>query len=136
MSRAPVIVPELSEITAPYWEGARVGTLLLQTCRDCGTAWHPPQPICPQCQSSAVDWQPATGKGTLYSYTIVHHAVHSAVEDHLPYLVALVDLAEGPRIITTVIGASDTLRVGMQLTVAFRPIPDSHLRLPVFEPAG
>jgi uncharacterized OB-fold protein len=102
-----LIVPGPSDLTEPYWAAARAGRILLQRCTRCTTVWHPPAPTCPSCRSDALEWTPSAGSGRLYSYTRVEHAVHPAVSDAVPYIVALVDLDEGPRIVCTLIEVSD-----------------------------
>ncbi len=130
-----LIVPKPDSLTQPYWDGARQRELRIQKCADCGHAWHPPLHICPNCHSSRVDWVATSGRGTLYSYTVVHHAAHVAVADKVPYLVALVTLEEGPRVVSNLLkcGHADA-RIGMPLRLAFQEIADG-VWLPQFEPA-
>ena len=91
-----MILPVQTELTAPYWEAARSGHVLLQVCADCRLVWHPPAPSCLRCRSTAWSWQAASGLGTVHSITRVAHPVHAQVADAVPYLLALVRLAEGP----------------------------------------
>ena len=91
-----MIVPAETELTAPYWEAARSGRVLLQHCDDCSHVWHPPAPLCLRCRSGAWSWQASSGLGTVHSITRVVHPVHAQVADVVPYLLALVRLAEGP----------------------------------------
>src|SRR5690349_11385383 len=98
-----LIVPKEDSLTQPYWEGTRQRKLLVQHCRDCGNIWHPPTPICPQCQAKNYEWRPVSGRGVVYSYTVVHHPAHTAVADKVPYLVALVTLEEGPRVVSNIL---------------------------------
>jgi uncharacterized OB-fold protein len=108
--------------------------LLLQACSSCDHVWHPPLPICPRCRSFEVEWRPASGRGTVHSFTIVHHAAHPAVEAWLPYLVALVRLAEGPLFVCNIRGcAPERVRIGMPVRVTFEEIAES-VALPQFEP--
>lgn len=103
----PRIEPELTELTEPFWSAARQGRILLQRCTHCGTLWHPPAPVCPSCRSEQIEWVPSSGRGRLYSYTQVTHSVHTAAKGAVPYLVALVDLQEGPRVVCTLLGVED-----------------------------
>jgi uncharacterized OB-fold protein len=120
-----IIVPAPDEYSKAYWDGARRGQLMLQRCSSCRSHWHPPGPICPRCQSWDHEWVAASGRGTVHSYTLVHHAAHPAVRDRIPYLVALVDLAEGPRIVSNIMGSVDRVSVGAAVHVAFEQIaPD------------
>jgi uncharacterized OB-fold protein len=113
------ILPAETELTAPFWAAARQGAVALQRCTDCGHTWHPPAPVCPQCRSGAYTWFRSSGTGKLYSYTQVAHAAHPAVTGALPYLVALVDLAEGPRLICGLTDITDEteLAAGLPVTI-------------------
>ena len=128
-----MIRPEVTADTEPYWSGVADGVLLLQHCSGCGCVLHPPAPACPVCQSDVLQWQAASGKGLLFSYTVVHHPTHSAFADRVPYVVALVELDEGVRLVTSIVGATDEqLRVGMPLEVVF--VRSENLVLPYFRP--
>jgi uncharacterized OB-fold protein len=127
------IIPEITELTSPYWEGAREGKLMVQHCPDCGSIWHPPEPICGNCQSDRLEWEEASGRGVIYSYTVIHHPTHPAFDGKTPYLVALVDLSEGPRIVTSIRGcAMEDVHVGMPVEVLFEEVGTSVL--PYFRP--
>ena len=130
-----LIVPLPDPLTRPYWEGARRKELLLQRCRPCGHIWHPPTPICPVCQSKDYEWRPASGRGEVYSYTVVHHPAHFAVADKVPYLVALVTLEEGPRVVANILDCHhDDVWIEMPVAVTFQEIaPD--VVLPQFRAA-
>jgi hypothetical protein len=93
------IVPAETPLTAEYWSAARRGVILLQRCTNCGAVLHPPAPVCPSGAGHELEWVEASGFGRLASFTSVAHAAHPAVQDRLPYLIALVELDEGPRII-------------------------------------
>ena len=93
------IVPAETALTAEYWAAARRGVILLQRCGECGAVLHPPAPVCPDDAGHELEWFEASGLGRLASFTQVVHAAHAAVADRLPYLIALVELDEGPRII-------------------------------------
>lgn len=127
------VVPEVTSLAAPYWAGAREGQLMLQHCISCGVRWHPPEPVCPSCQSSDVEWTPAKGTGTVHSFTTVVHPTHVAFEGRTPYLVALVDLTEGPRIVSGIRECDpDAVYIGMPVHVVFETVGD-HV-LPQFMP--
>lgn len=130
------VIPEVTPLTAPYWEAAARGELLLQECSDCGRCWHPPQPCCPSCQGFEYVWRPTQGGGVVYSFTIVHHATHLAFNDKIPYLVALIELPEGVRIVSTVRNCPiSEVRVGMPVRVMFRD-SGAGIVLPEFEPGS
>lgn len=127
------IVPEPDALTAPYWRGAARGQLLLQHCSDCGLRWHPPGWLCPRCQSRRFTWAPASGAATVHSYTVVHHAVHGAVAQQVPYVIALFELEEGPRVVANFLGPADVIRIGQAVRLTFRAVAPG-VCLPQFEP--
>lgn len=128
------LIPDPSPFAAPYWEGARRGELLLQRCDACGEAWHPPMPSCPHCRSSAVSWVPASGRGIVYSYTIARHPAHPDFADRIPYVAAIVELEEGPRMVANVIGCDvEDVAIDMPVAVTFVPVTDD-VTLPQFAP--
>ena len=130
-----LVLPKPDSLSAPYWEGARNGQLLLQRCRGCGHIWHPPLPICPRCHARDYAWQPSSGTGTVYSFTTIHHAAHIAVDGRTPYLVALVTLAEGPRVVANILGCpAEEVRIGMPVRLVFQQVAPE-VALPQFEPA-
>jgi uncharacterized OB-fold protein len=129
------ILPAPTQLSQPYWDGAHAGKLLFQECRGCGTRWHPPMPICPTCHSSQVDWREAAGRGSVYTYTIVYHPTHPAFQDQVPYVVAVVELDEGPRIVTSIKRCPvEAVHGGMRVSIFFEQVSDS-ISLPQAEPA-
>jgi uncharacterized OB-fold protein len=127
----PVPTPE----TQHYWDGAAAGELRLQRCRSCAKAYFPPRPFCPACSSRSVEVFAASGKATLYSYVINHRPVAPGFT--APYAIAVVQLAEGPRLMTNLIDVAQTpeaLVLDMPLEVAFQVL-DDRTTLPVFRPA-
>lgn len=95
--------PELTELSRPYWDGLRQGHLTFQRCRTCGHAWLPARSECPHCLSDQWAREAASGAATLVSWVVYHHAYHPAFAERLPYTVAVVALAEGPRLISNVV---------------------------------
>ena len=129
------ILPAATPLSQPYWDGARAHRLLFQRCRACGTAWHPPMPLCPECHSPDYDWQPAQGGGSIYTYTVVQHATHPAFTDQVPYVVAVVELDEGPRIVTNIKNCPVAdVHGGQRVRIVFEDVNDA-LTLPQAEPA-
>ena len=119
---------------APYWEALARGTLLIQRCEACGTVRHPPHPRCGQCASASLSWTPATGFGTVYSFTIVRHASNPELAGSVPYVVALIELDEGPRLVSNVVGVDpDCVTIGQRVKVIFDPVGDAMV-LPRFTP--
>lgn len=116
-------VPEVDAFTRPYWDAAAEGRLLLRRCRaaGCGVAHHYPREFCPSCWSEDVIWEQATGRATLYTWSVVHRNDLPPFGDRVPYVAAVVELAEGPRMMTEIIDCpADALRIGMPLLVRFR----------------
>lgn len=130
------ILPDLPGLVAAFWKGVKDGELLLQKCSNCGHHRHPPTGVCRACQSFDFDWVPSAGEGTLYSFTVIHHAVHPIVERWVPYTLCLVELDEGPRILSTVdTDRGEALAIGSRMQLRFRDIA-TDFRLPVFEVTG
>ncbi|PIB06216.1 MULTISPECIES: Zn-ribbon domain-containing OB-fold protein [Streptomyces] len=122
-------VPEVDAFTRPYWDAAAKGLLLLRHCAACDRAHHYPREFCPHCWSEDVRWRPASGRATLYTWSVVHRNDLPPFGEQVPYVAAVVDLAEGPRMMTEVVQYEEgALRIGMELQVAFRA------GAPVFRP--
>lgn len=103
----------------------------MQLCSSCGTTRHPPRPVCARCQSFAYDWVACSGGGTLFSWTVAHHAAHPAVAQDVPYNIALVQVDEGPLLASTVVEA-DELAIGQRVHVDFQD--RGGFLIPVFVP--
>ncbi|MGW6140060.1 Zn-ribbon domain-containing OB-fold protein [Streptomyces sp. NPDC055140] len=124
-------VPEPDVFTRPYWDAAADGTLLLRRCRACERAHHYPREFCPHCWSEDVAWERASGTAVLYTWSVVHRNDLPPFDTRTPYIAAVVDLAEGPRMMTEIVDADGgELRVGMPLEVTFRQVED--FSVPVF----
>ncbi|MFE2985450.1 Zn-ribbon domain-containing OB-fold protein [Streptomyces sp. NPDC059262] len=125
---------DLSEpdaFTRPYWDAAADGTLLLRRCRACERAHHYPREFCPHCWSEDVAWERASGTAVLYTWSVVHRNDLPPFGTRTPYIAAVVDLVEGPRMMTEIVATEgDELRVGMPLEVTFRQVED--FCVPVF----
>jgi len=129
------VVPGMTGLTAPYWDAARDGRLVVQECQSCHEAWHPPLPRCPHCHSAGLGWREVSGDGTVYTYTVVRHPTHFAFAGKIPYILAMVELAEGPRLVTALTGSEPgDVHVGQPVHVVFREVADG-VTLPYFEPA-
>ncbi|MEU5049615.1 Zn-ribbon domain-containing OB-fold protein [Streptomyces sp. NPDC021096] len=133
-------VPEVDDFTRPYWDAATQGRLLIRRCRagGCGKAHHYPREFCPRCWSEDVVWEEASGRATLYTWSVVHVNDLPPFGARVPYVAAVVDLEEGPRMMTEVIDClGSELRIGMRLRVAYRGEPEGVLpAVPVFRPAA
>ncbi|MEU4349138.1 Zn-ribbon domain-containing OB-fold protein [Streptomyces sp. NPDC023838] len=113
--------PEIDAFTRPYWDAAAEGRLLIRRCGACGRAHHYPREFCPYCWSEDVAWEEASGRATLYTWSVIHRNDLPPFDARVPYTAAVVDLAEGPRMMTEVVGCGEgELRIGMELWVEFR----------------
>jgi|DewCreStandDraft_2_1066082.scaffolds.fasta_scaffold00520_22 uncharacterized OB-fold protein len=121
-----------------YWEKCREHELWLRRCNDCQKAYFYPRDICPHCFSRNVTWVKASGRGTVFTYAIVHRPPTPAFRDKVPYVVAIVELEEGPKIPTNLVGIEPDpakIRVGMPVVVDFEDVSPT-ISLPVFRPAS
>ncbi len=128
----PRPAPVLDAESAPYWEGTRQGRLLVQRCRQCGRSQLYGRAHCVACRGP-VEWVPASGKGTVYSYTVIHQNPSRSFRHLIPFVVALVDLDEGPRMMSNVVGCPpESVEVGSRVRVTFEPVSEE-ASLPLFE---
>jgi hypothetical protein len=126
----PLVTPE----TEPWWEATRAGRLLVQRCEACGHHQHYPRALCTRCHATRLGFVEASGRGTVYSFTVIHRAPAPAFTP--PYVVALVRLAEGPVLLTHVVGCPpEAVRCDQPVRLAWEDLPDGR-RLPVFTPAA
>ncbi|MHC0433646.1 Zn-ribbon domain-containing OB-fold protein [Streptomyces sp. O3] len=114
-------LPEPDAFTRPYWDAADDGRLLLRRCRACDRAHHYPREFCPHCWSEDGEWTEASGRATLYTWSVVHRNDLPPFGARTPYVAAVVDLADGPRMMTEIVDCPESdLRIGMRLRVTFR----------------
>ena len=131
-------LPQPDVETQPYWDAARDGKLLVKECRACGRSFLYPRAYCPRCWSADTAWKEATGRGTVYTFTVVHQNDLPPFNERVPYVVAIVELEEGVRMTSNVEGvAQDDVSCGMAVRVAFREEQrdGETVALPVFRPA-
>lgn len=129
-------VPEIDTFTRPYWEAAAEGRLLIRRCGACGTAHHYPREFCPHCWSENVTWEQSAGRATLYTWSTIHRNDLPPFNTRTPYTAAIVDLTEGPRMMTELIDCpQDNLRIGMRLEATFRAPTETTPAIAVFRPA-
>lgn len=125
--------PSYSELAAPYWEAAAEGRLVIQHCDECDQAIFPPRPLCPGCWSSSVHWRNASGRARIESFSVIHRAPNETFAADVPYVVALVLLDEGPRLMTNIVGCDpDDVAIDMPVRAVFTQY-DGFV-LPQFEP--
>jgi uncharacterized OB-fold protein len=129
----PVPTPE----TGPYWDGLKRHELRIQRCLDCNQAYFYPRPFCPRCFSWNVEWITASGRARLHTFEVVHRAPPAFAAD-APYVLAVVELEEGPRMMTNLVGVAPNpaqLPLDMPLEISYEDVADQ-VTLPKFRPAG
>ena len=121
MAPLPGLAPDPGPEDAPFWEAAAAGKLVLPRCRKCGTVIWYPRSFCPDCHADDIEWFDAAGTGTVYTYTVSHRGM-GPWADHAPYVIAYVELDEGPRILTNIVGAEPgSVRIGDRVRAVFEP---------------
>jgi hypothetical protein len=129
-------LPAITEDGAPYWEGCREGELRAQRCRACRHLRFPPSVLCPRCLGEDTEWVRLSGRGTVYSFIVVHRPQHPAFFADAPYNVAVVELEEGIRMHSNVVDCPpEALRVGLPVEVVFDKVNDE-ITLPRFRRQG
>lgn len=128
------IAVEKTAVNAPYWDGLAAGALKFQAC-GCGHRWLPPREACPAClRGDQWSWREAGGRARLVSWVVYHTAYHPAFADRVPYNVALVELDEGPRMITNILAPNAALAADMRL--ALRIEDEGGIAVARFAPSG
>ena len=121
--------PQPNPETKPFWDAAAAGKLLVKRCTACGERHHYPRAICPHCGSDKTEWTEASGRGTIYSYSVFRRAP-------IPYAIAYVTLAEGPTMMTNIVDCDlDAIRIGQAVRVVFKATEDGP-PVPMFAPAA
>jgi uncharacterized OB-fold protein len=130
------LIPIPDSDSAVYWEAAHRHEFLLQRCGSCEKFRFYPRSHCPYCFSGSFEWRQPLGRGTVYSYTIIHKTPAPGFRDKVPYVLALIDLAEGVRMMTNIIECEpETVEIGMSVEIAFEDINDA-ISLPQFRPVS
>ena len=118
MYNKPLPIP--SRTSAEFWKAAKRHELCLQHCQDCGHYVFYPRSLCPQCLSSNLRWEKISGQGKVYSYTTVHRAGIPGFEEDVPYVFARVELDEGPRMATNIVGIEpEKVAIGIEVEAFF-----------------
>jgi len=128
------VLPQPTPETQHFWDGCKEGELRLQRCSACAKTYFPPRPFCPSCASRSVEVYKASGKAILYSFVINHRPRPDMGKE--PHSIAVVELAEGPRMMTNIVGCPQTpeaLQLDMPLEVVFQAFGE--ISLPLFQPA-
>ena len=128
----PVPVP--TGESQPYWAGCKRHELLLQRCRACGHIQFYPRAVCTGCLSQDLDWTKASGRGSVYSYSVVYRAPSKVFAADAPYTTAIIELEEGVRMMSNVVGCPpEEVRIGMPVEVIFEDVSEE-IALPKFRP--
>ena len=128
-------LPAFDDANRPFWVAAREGRLVLQHCGGCGKPRYPINHVCPHCLCDAFEWKAISGRGTVHSSIVFHQIYNQAFAPDVPYNVSLIQLAEGPRMVTNIVDCDfDTLKCEQAVKVVFKPT-DGGPPLPMFTPA-
>ncbi len=134
MSEKPL--PTIDPDSAPFWNAAREGRLDVPQCGGCGRAYFPPRLLCPHCHEEIGGWLTCEGRGTIYSFTVARRPAHPGFEDEVPYVVALIELDEGVRMMSNVVTDDpDSVRIGDSVEVFFERASEE-ITMPKFRRLG
>lgn len=137
MTMPPLPMPTPQPESDFYWEKTKAHELWIMRCNDCEQSYFYPRPICPNCFSRNTEWQQSSGKGIVHAFAIVHRGPTPAFRERVPYVTAIVELDEGPRIPTNLVEVEmepTAIKVGMPVEVVFEDASDT-ITLPKFRPA-
>lgn len=129
-------LPQLTPLSAPFWEAARRRELMIQRCRACARHIFYPRLNCTHCGARDLEWVRALGRGTVYTYTVARRPTHPAFTDKTPYVIAIVELDEGPRMTTNIVGCDpEAVRIGMAVEAVFEDV-SAETTLVMFRPVS
>ncbi|MFC2045777.1 Zn-ribbon domain-containing OB-fold protein [Chloroflexota bacterium] len=127
-------IPKPNADNKAFWDGCKQHQLRFQKCQNCGLVRWPPSLICPNCHSQDAEWLTASGKGKVYSFAVYHQAYHPAFENDLPYVTAIIQLTEGPCILSNIVGCNpEDIKCDMPVVVTWDDIT-AEFSLPKFKP--
>jgi uncharacterized OB-fold protein len=127
-------LPQPNADTKPFWNGCKKHQLRFQKCRHCQHVRWPPSIICPKCYSNDTEWMIACGEGRIYTYAIYHQAFHDSFKHDLPYVTAIVELDEGPHLLTNIVGCNhEQIKCDMPVEVVWEDV-NEEFTLPKFRP--
>jgi uncharacterized protein len=116
-------LPHPSVESEPFWEACKKHQLLVPRCNNCGSHWFPPTATCPGCLSTDWNWIQSSGKGKIYSFGVYHRVYHKGFEPDMPYALVVVELNEGPRLMSNMVGCKpDELKCDMPVEVVFEDV--------------
>jgi len=123
MSEYTKPLPTINDENRGFWEGCQQGALRMQKCTDCSHIRYPLSHVCPKCLSYNFEWTELSGRGEVFSYIVFYQLYNKAFEKDIPYNVAMVQLEEGPRMYSNIVGVdNDAVKVGDQVEVVFEPV--------------
>jgi uncharacterized OB-fold protein len=129
-------LPTITPLNQPYWDGLKNRALRMQRCDGCGKVWYPAAPFCPRCWSRKLTWTTLSGRGRVSSWVVFHQSYFKGFENEIPYNVAEVELDEGPRLMTNLVGiANDDIKAGMAVEIVYDNVTEE-LTLARFRPAA
>jgi len=118
-------LPRPNEDTKPFWEYCKKHELRMQKCVQCGHIRFPPGIVCPRCHSTEADWAKLSGRGKVYTFNVVHYLYHAGFADEIPYVSAVIDLEEGPSLLSNIIECkTEDVKIDMPVEVAFEDVTD------------
>jgi uncharacterized OB-fold protein len=127
-------LPRIDEESKGFWEACERGELYVQRCEDCATVRFYPRALCPECLGAQTEWLRCAGSGSVYTFTVVHQNQAPGFRDQLPYVLAYVELDEGPRLLTNIEGCKpEDVHIGMRVEVQFDAVTPE-VTLPKFRP--
>jgi hypothetical protein len=134
MSAAPKPIPSITPDMKEFFAGAQRGRLMVQKCDGCGMLRFPAYEICAKCLANRASWVPVSGRGTVFSFNIMHQLYHPGFASEVPYAVVVVELEEGPKFVSNLVGIKPRdIKCGMPVEVAFEKLSDE-VYLPKFRP--
>lgn len=126
-------IPTPSPETQEFWAGCKRHELLVQHCKDCGRYIYYPRILCPDCSSTNIEWVKSSGRGEVYTYSVHYRGPTREFKDDVPYVVALIDMEEGWRMMSNIVGCDpEEVKIGSEVEVVFEDITDE-ISLPKFK---
>ena len=119
------IFPHIDALNAPFWEGLAADEVRLQKCAGCGVHQYPAESFCYECGAKSLDWVKVAGEGTIYSFIVVHQPYHKAFKPFLPYTVAIVQMDEGQRMLSAMLGLEKPVAIGDRVKPCIRHVDGS-----------
>lgn len=126
-------LPVVDAESRPFWEAAQAHKLVIQQCSGCNQFIFYPRAVCPHCSGDVLEWRDVSGEGTIHTFTVARRPAGPAFKDDVPYVIALIDLKEGPRMMSNIVtGDVDSVKIGQSVKVLFEDVTEE-ITLPKFE---